>query len=115
MIDYLIGALIGCAATGLVAGLLAEYAIRHAPQPEPQRVTPEDLRPLSDALASLSRTLRATHSRGADEVTAAAHLAVNLERQARGLPPLAGPRLTDADVGPLLRRTYPTDVSRETN
>lgn len=107
MIPFWTGLLIGCALTGLAAGVIAEWNARHAYPPEPQRVTPEHVRPLSDGLASLARTLRLTHSPGADSAATLGHLALNLERRSRGLPPMAVPRLGDDDVGPLLRRAKP--------
>lgn len=42
----------------------------------------------ADRLADLSRFLRASHAHGAADVERLAHDAMNLERQARGLPPL---------------------------
>lgn len=103
----IVGVLIGTGLTAICAGVIAEWNARHAYPPEPQRVMPEHIRPLSDGLASLARTLRLTHSPGADSAATLGHLALNLERAARGLPPMAVPRLGDADVGPLLRRSQP--------
>ena len=79
----IVGILIGCACTGLAAGVIAEWQARHAYPPEPQRVTPQDIRPLTDGLAALAHGLRLSHSRGAAEVTAIGHQALNLERRAR--------------------------------
>ena len=92
MTMLIVGVLIGTACTALAAGLIAEWDRRHAYPPEPPRVQPEDIRPLTDGLAALAHALRLSHSRGAAEVATLGHLALNLERRASGLPPMAVPR-----------------------
>ena len=87
MTIFIVGLLLGCACTGLVAGFIAEWERRHAPPPEPQRVTPQDIRPLSDARGALAHGLRLSHSRGAAEVAMLGHQALALERKARGHHP----------------------------
>lgn len=106
----IVGVLIGTVCTALAAGLIAEWQARHAYPPEPQRITPEHIRPLSDGLAALVRRIRDNQPHRAAEVVAFAEMALNLERRARGLPPMAVPRLAPEDVGPLLRRVKPVDA-----
>ena len=85
--DMIIGYLIGTVTTALAAGLIAEWQARHAYPPEPQRVQPEDIRPLTDALGALAHGLRLSHARGAAEVATLGHQALALERKARGHHP----------------------------
>ena len=87
MTMLIVGVLIGTVCTALAAGLIAEWQARHAYPPEPQRVQPEDIRPLSDALGALAHGLRLSHSRGAAEVAMLGHQALALERKARGHHP----------------------------
>lgn len=56
--------------------------------PEPM-VSPFALRRHTDRLADLARALRESRAHGAAEVQSLAHDALNLERQSRGLPPMA--------------------------
>ena len=60
--------------------------------PGPPRVRPEEIRRLTDALAQEARSMRASHSRGAEVVERLVGESLNLERKARGLPPLSLPK-----------------------